>query len=426
MRTRSRVTGADRSELCYRRTNSAGHLQVEDFQDMAYLGMYKEITDEEHPDFKWLQSQGIPVIGPLNVSESETVIHYGSMQYPEGDSRHSYTGDLYTPFSRAIGVQLVGRNSALEACKASAAISALKKLNTAQIDTGEILGTLGSTIAMFRRPLSGMHKLFAKMEKRRAKRYGNLRQRRMVAADEPNRGDWYQATAEVWLEYSFGFRPIFGDISKVISHYENQVELFQNALRVAKGFHVRTVTGSSENTYVHGGENPATGMVAVTRSDVSEKICCAAGVYYKIPMNYSPTARALGLGMHNVANSVWNLTPYSWIVDQVVNVGDWIQAANPDPDLMYLGKYMTVKSTKETKNTVDLKIRRALGSGEPTWYSGSGGGMNQRSVSIERVPTVTLPSSPQWNPNIGFLAQALNDAAFGLLQVRKLLTRFHH
>lgn len=426
MRTRSRVTGFGRSYLQYTRRNESGVVTLERSEDMTDLGVFKTITDQVNPNFALLRSQGIPVIGALSVGESETTVSDGSLTWPDGPNTHTYSGDLCTPFARVEDVNLAERTAAINACKAIAAISALKKLNTAQIDTGEILGTLGSTINMFRHPLAGMQKLFSKMERKRVKLYGRKRKRRVAVVDESNRGDWYEATANVWLEYSFGFRPIFEDISKTIKIYEDQVDLFQSALRVAKGIHVRTLTGSSAETYVHGGENVHTGLTAESRREVTEKVLCASGVYYKIPMNYSPAARALGLGLHNVAGSLWNLAPYSWVVDQIVNVGDWIQASNPDPDLLYLGKYTTVKISRTDRVSANLKIWRASEGSAPTWHSGNGGSRTMRSISITREPDVTLPSNPQWNPNMGFLAQALNDAAFGMLQIRKLITRFHH
>jgi len=420
MRTRTRVSGACRSHLVSEHRNKYGYLYSSSTQDMAYLGVYRVIEDEPHPGFKELMKLGLPVLGALSVSETEVTVTDGFLAYPDGDSRFQHSGDLVTPFGRSPEDPLTSRNSTITACQAAGIISVLKKLNRAEVDTGEFLGTLGSTIGMLHRPFQSAFKVLTSMEKSRAKRL----LKRGTAVREGS-SDWLKATTDSWLEYSFGFRPIFGDVSKIIGAFEGRIDDFTKVLRVAKGGNKRSLTGASSSSYVHGGESSVTGLIAETSRQASITVLVGTRVYYKLPMNYPDAARALGLSTHNMAGSLWNLAPYSWIVDQFINVGDWIQACMPDPDLIYFGRCMTTRIESRNTDVVSLKIKRALGTEDPSWYLGDGGSIIYDDLTVNRVLDYDLPP-PQWNPHIGFLAQALNDAAFGINTIRKVISRFSH
>jgi hypothetical protein len=49
----------------------------------------------------------------------------------------------------------------------------------------------------------------------------------------------------------------------------------------------------------------------------------------------------LGLRPSDVPRTLWELTPYSFVVDWFVNVGDWLQAVTPVPGITVKGNWVT-------------------------------------------------------------------------------------
>lgn len=418
-RTRSRVVNPDRAYLHYTRKDSSGNVGRESHDSQTYLGKYEWIYDENHPGFERRSDSGEIIVGPLTLSRVENFASDGHFTFPEGDSIHEFTGDMFSAFNRTAAPNLsFDRSSLLASLQARAAVSALKKLNTAEVDMGENLATLGQTVATFRRPFSAFFKQMSKMERIRAKK--------MTKGGRA--ASWTKATSSTWLEYSFGIRPVLQDIGTVSKMVADNVELIQNAVKVARGSSSGRIFGSNTDTYVHGGEmNPMNGTIAEGTLDTVTKVKVGCGVYYKTPLGNmnSFLARRLGLGVNNLPSSAWNLLPHSWFVDQFVQVGDWIQALTPDPDLIILQKWMTEVDVTETTGMCTLKVHRAKGSGTPTWYTGNCGVWKSQSLTVNRVLTFDLPSYPQFNPQLGYLAQAVNNAAYLSQMALNLLKRWH-
>lgn len=419
LRTRSRTLGSDRAYIYYTRADKQGNIVHESSQAQTYLGTNEWIYDENHPGFERRSDLGEIIVGPLSMSRSENFASEGSFNFPGGDSFNSYSGDMFPAFNRTAAPDLSSARSSLVASlQARAAVSALKKLNTAEVDMGENLATLGQTIATFRRPFSTFFKQMSKMERIRAKRMSK----------GGRAADWTRATSSTWLEYSFGIRPVLQDLGTVTKMVADNVELIQNAVKVARGSASGRISGTNTSSYVHGGDlNPMTGTIAEGSLETVTKVKVGCGVYYKTPLGdmNSFLARRLGLGVNNLPSSAWNLLPHSWFVDQFVQVGDWIKALTPDPDLIILQKWMTSVNNTETSGTCTLRVFRAKGTGSPTWYTGNCGVWKTKALTINRVLTFDLPSYPQFNPQLGYIAQAVNNAAYLSQMALNLLKRWH-
>lgn len=401
--------------------NKYGVRTLDSSSEQAYLGTYEEISDWNHPGFDLRSESGEVVIGSLSLSRSVSTITEGSIVFPDGDSIISINGDMYDAFRPVNSPDHPNRNSRIQSCKDRAAISALKKLNIAEMDTGEVLATMAQTVGMLRRPFHRMSKLLSKMEKGRSK---CLYKKSGGSTSQ----DYLKATTDTWLEYSFGWRPLFQDIGTIGKTFAKDVQLFETALRVARGGSEDSLTATASGSYIHGGENLYSGMKAVGTATRMTNLKVGTGVYYRIPMGMRSdfVARTLGLGVSNIPTTIWNLTPYSWVVDQVVNVGDWISALTPDPDLQIIGKWMTLVEKSVVSGSCDLSIYRSPQVNVNQWYSGSGGGKTDTVTSVTRVTDFDLPSSPQFAPYLGGIGLALSDAAFGLQFVSKMLQRWAH
>jgi hypothetical protein len=119
------------------------------------------------------------------------------------------------------------------------------------------------------------------------------------------------------------------------------------------------------------------------------------------------------------------LVPLSFVADWWCNVGDWISAAIPDPNIQTLTSWTTVITTTTTStetfrsNTAPVynPVTRT------TSYvsnSGSGGSDETIGTSVKRVASVTLPHLPVANLNVDSLSHALSALALTSQRISKL------
>jgi len=421
VRTRSRTT-IFKSKTVIRKTDRRNNSFTETISYPANLGPTTTITDENHSGFEKRRKTGELIFGSLVLNRSEKTFKDGLFVFDDVYSRYKITGDLITSYNFGTNPPYPpSYTSQIDSCRAKAAISALKKLNEAETDCGEILATMAQTIGMMSRPFSGMQKLLHKMEKSRIKKFRNRK------GSPPSVGDYAKATADTWLEQSFGWRPLFGDTFKFMGmHIDKSLEM-EKVWKFARGgakyedsIH-EAVTGTATGGLLVG----ATADVIFVRNFTYRSNC---GVVYQIKGGFGDDyySRHLGLGANNLLVSAWNLTPYSWVVDQVVGVGDWIQAAMPSPGIVELQRWRTDVRTEEVKTFSLLSVKRKPYDGPLTTYYGSGGERNELTTTINRSLTFDLPSNPQWNPFLGNFAIALNNVAFGYQMVNSMLKRWVH
>lgn len=104
-----------------------------------------------------------------------------------------------------------------------------------------------------------------------------------------------------------------------------------------------------------------------------------AGVVFDI-VNQSKTQDLmgkLGLRARDLPSTVYEATPLSWVVDYFTNVGTWLQAMTPNPDIEIQGTWCT-ESIIQIKKTETGNVR---------WLSPSGVWKNN--VGYAGASTVT-------------------------------------
>lgn len=69
----------------------------------------------------------------------------------------------------------------------------------------------------------------------------------------------------------------------------------------------------------------------------------SAGVIYEIKSQTTSQniSRILGIRARDIPATLWEIVPYSFVVDWFVNVGTWLNAVVPDPNVTVLGNWIT-------------------------------------------------------------------------------------
>ena len=104
--------------------------------------------------------------------------------------------------------------------------------------------------------------------------------------------------------------------------------------------------------------------------------------------------RCLGLTLDNVPSHVWEVVPFSFVVDWFLNVGQWLRAATPDPRISILGNWISVVDEIE-QDTVMLPVTGTVGVQHPTPYTlYAGQTYHQTDKNLNREVGVPLSATP--------------------------------
>lgn len=199
----------------------------------------------------------------------------------------------------------------------NARINFLQKCRSAtrSFEGGTALGELRQTINMIARPGAALRRGIG----------AYLTEAKKVAR-RTHFSDRGRILTKTWLEYSYGWRPFFRDIDSAI-----------DALTYVDHLIPEVVVGSSKDTYTSG-RTVATSAISGSklRTDMIYQNNHKGSVRYLgcVAWESDPSrARAWespnwGLTLSDFIPTVWNLIPYSFIVDYFTNVGQVIDASS--------------------------------------------------------------------------------------------------
>ncbi|DAD52658.1 maturation protein [ssRNA phage SRR7976299_16] len=196
-------------------------------------------------------------------------------------------------------------------------------------------------------PASNLFETIAEREKTIAYVLGKLKQIRSVAkgtyasAGKSTRSKfkWQGSAKELsdvsaeYLAFRYGVMPIMRDVDNVIKAFE--AKLSSNPTRnTARGGvnytlssnEVKTVVGATDTYYI--------------RHQISEavKVRAMSLDEYVVDLSY-----AMGFSLKNLMTTPYQLIPYSFVLDWFVNLGDFLEASMPTPNLKQLGSCLTIK-----------------------------------------------------------------------------------
>lgn len=143
--------------------------------------------------------------------------------------------------------------------------------------------------------------------------------------------------AEYWLEWRYAIRPLVFELEQARAALAKAA---RESRKTARGFDQAT-TQTSDTTYVNG-----VYRFSQTRT-VQFTDNYRAGVLYTLESGFNPLASTWGLDQP--LESIYELIPFSFILDWVFNFGDWIAAWTGNAGISPLSSWVMETHTRVEK-----------------------------------------------------------------------------
>jgi len=127
---------------------------------------------------------------------------------------------------------------------------------------------------------------------------------------------WEEAIINDWLVYQLGIKPLLHDVDSAIEF------LVESGITHTARPHITVRKGAQQDTFSFVSFPLQTGAIKVD-FPLMTRTACHYSATYAIGMRPDWVNRA---GLNNPGSVLWNLTRFSFIVDYVVQVGNWLDS----------------------------------------------------------------------------------------------------
>jgi hypothetical protein len=188
--------------------------------------------------------------------------------------------------------------------------------------------------------------------------------------------------ASTWLEYSYGWKPLLGDV------YSSSVALA--AVMVKHSNAIRTCSARGQANVSKVIETPVRNWVL--RNSVNRSVSVKMSVSYKIDEGAVNPINVFGL--QNPYIVAWELVPFSFVADWFIPIGNALQNLTATNGLTFVGGYTVTKRTDTSSCSYSPGTPWAPGGGSnPIWHAESGpAGWDEKAFSITRNGLASFPS----------------------------------
>lgn len=301
--------------------DAAGDDQVE--SGVSASGVDQVIRGANIPDWKAKKARGESVTTSLSGTETAADIaapERATLSYkrkvPLGlDPAYDFQQvTIYGAISRVatIASPTDPDSSLFETANSAALAIFVKRVMKAQQACQSLvsLGELGETLRMIRHPLQALYNgcfSYLGTLRNRTKGVRHIRQKRQIIAD-------------TWLESVFGWQPLINDIEQTADAI-SRLNTYSPARK-----RVNSKAGRAKKVHFDEGftGNPLYRLRRKATQESSVNVRYSGSV--KVAEAPTFTTDVLGLSLRDLVPTIWELIPYSFLVDYFTNVGDMLQA----------------------------------------------------------------------------------------------------
>lgn len=359
-------------------------------------GFVKTVTDVVTPGFSRRRNKGEIIMSPFSMSSDQRESSYNSYDFGVHPiwGRRLLTGELACIWSiapsapswfnsRIVDWQLL----TMQRAQARVAESSFASLVT--------VAEAHKTASMMARPLKESDDLLTKMFTRRAA----LMKKGLDAV---------KAGTSAYLEYRFGWKPVLYEMEGICDAYIDRTKNYERPTRLVARAGSGEIEWSLSNEVYTG--NIIGALPTMSRSaEYLAKV--SSGILYEIQEDLvDASRRRMGLRVSDVPSSVWELVPYSFVVDRFIDLSTWLKAIVPVPNVAFRGAWTTTVIERKHSHSV-VKATVTPGNSPITTYTQSGGSYSEQFKSINRSINPGLPLPPLVNPKVLSLVQTTDHVA---------------
>jgi len=193
--------------------------------------------------------------------------------------------------------------------------------------------------------------------------------------------------ANEWLQLQYGLLPLLSDANSAL---QAAAEISVQPLRQsAYHYSGRHSVDSAMSSFVQGPVSGAADFkcnttIVTHRTDVVKVGARIRAECVNDMLKYlSSASHQLGFGIQDIAPAVWELLPYSFLIDYFVNVGDFFNALAFRRGVSEKGYKITITEIQSYLTSAPNSVTDAI---KPVPVNGTSGIAQRKSVSYNRVP----------------------------------------
>lgn len=296
-----------------------------------------------------------------------------------------FAGGFVYRYSNALSVpNLLGPPDFATSERNEAVTKALNKIADQKVNIGENLATLGQTCRMFISPVSsfvGLTKKYHNLPVGREIPWGKLA--RMSYRDLVN-GRYGVGLAQRYLEYVYGFAPLMQDIHEISKMAKSEAAaplLFNGRAKADR-------SGSAPDQHRN---NISAGVDEYWTGNAFESTTRCT-LWAKLNANYALSRTLNQLSLLNPASLVWELVPYSFVVDWILPIGPVLSAMTAPAGLDFVGGSVS----RRVKSTWNYSIQDQAPGSSYFFTSNSPASGSMRYDGYRRQRLSTWPSAGLW------------------------------
>lgn len=220
----------------------------------------------------------------------------------------------------------------LDQLQYAAATGCLAKRGKGNVNNYENIFQMQSTIDELRHPLKNFalwsDRWVDRFEAKYHKIHGARKVRVKTGVDLPL--DLY---ASAWLQYRYGVRLLINDVEQVLK----DVEKISDRRQLVTERDLKKVSESYRSNLIRRNHGVTSWDSSYT---IDETITCRATSHDEYILD---ALQQVGLSGKNLLTVGWERIPYSFVADWFFNIGDFLAASVPTPNIHHLGECLSTK-----------------------------------------------------------------------------------
>jgi hypothetical protein len=296
------------------------------------IGQYESMQDVVTPRFSEKSAKGEVIVNSMSKYSWNLTMTPGGFSFENagtGPNNFIDTYDGYYAIDRKNGPSgHLPVSIDVQGLLTQASTQAASNVRAPIFDGLVFVAELNETMRFLRNPIGGWVRFleYAKRQKRRNSRLDGTKVIDFISSN--------------WLAYRYAVRPLVFDTINLIDAVNKTIEGQEPKRFTARG------TASDAGSESYTGLSSSYAANVRLNTSTSRNVSVRAGILYESKAG----ADNFGTSLYRIPVALWEVVPFSFVVDWFINIGDYVGAISPKVGVKVLGSWTGVKDT-QTSNT---------------------------------------------------------------------------